>query len=70
MNYFFKIKSKIINKMELEIDINKDEICRACLDRNKKDELKSIFSTDIVNGDIVLFSDIFEAATNSKVQLI
>lgn len=56
--------------MELEIDINKDEICRACLDRNKKDELKSIFSTDIVNGDIVLFSDIFEAATNSKVQLI
>lgn len=53
--------------MELEIDINKDEICRACLDRNKKDELKNIFSTDIVNGDIVFFSDIFEAATNSKV---
>lgn len=53
--------------MELEIEINKDEICRACLDRNKKDELKSIFSTDIVNGDIVLFSDIYEVATNSKV---
>lgn len=55
--------------MELQIDINKDEICRACLDRNKKDELKSIFSTDIVNGDIVLFSDIYETATNSKVSL-
>lgn len=55
--------------MELEIDINKDEICRSCLDRNKKDELKSIFSTDIVNGDIVLFSDIFEAATNSNVKI-
>lgn len=53
--------------MDLELDINKDEICRACLDRNKKDELKSIFSRDIVGNDIVLLSDIFEAATSFKV---
>lgn len=56
--------------MDLELDINKDEICRACLDRNKKDELKSIFSRDIVGNDIVLLSDIFEAATNFKVNYL
>lgn len=63
------IKIYLKKTMELELEINIDEICRTCLERNKIDELKSIFTKDIVNGNIVLFSNIFQEATNSKVYI-
>lgn len=53
---------------DYELDINPNEICRACL--GQECELKNIFVSDIVDGKIIKFPKVMEYAVNIVVSML
>lgn len=52
---------------DYELDINPNEICRACLGQDC--ELKNIFISDIIDGKIIKFPKVMEIAVNIIVSI-
>lgn len=53
---------------EYHLEINSNEMCRCCLARNK--QLNSIFRCEIVDGEILAISKVYNNATDLPVSVI
>lgn len=50
-----------------ELELDADQICRACLTRNSA--LENLFCSEIVDGDIMPMPDVFEAVTGIQASI-